>query len=62
MQIEKNEVIRKTPCTHSFHANCIDSWCKKNLNCPVCRRDLSLQNIKEKEVEITVIPIYHPVI
>ena len=41
-QIEPVEVIRKTPCQHVFHSNCIDSWCLKTLNCPVCREDLSL--------------------
>lgn len=41
MQIDKKDIVRKTPCTHSFHSNCIDSWCAKNLNCPVCRSDLS---------------------
>jgi uncharacterized protein (DUF2225 family) len=61
MQIEKREQARKTPCAHSFHANCIDSWCKKNLNCPVCRCELSREKINEKKQE-AVTPQYHPII
>lgn len=28
-------------CTHTFHANCIDTWFKKKVNCPVCRSNLN---------------------
>lgn len=46
-QIEAVEVVRKTPCTHVFHSSCLDSWCLKNLNCPVCRSDLSYDKLNE---------------
>lgn len=61
MQIEKNDLVRKTPCSHSFHSTCIDSWCLKNLNCPVCRSDLSRNGIHEKKTEPTH-PAYHPMV
>lgn len=51
MQMEKNDLVRKTPCAHDFHSNCIDSWCLKTLTCPVCRADLSRENIKQKKDE-----------
>lgn len=59
MQVEKNDIVRKTPCAHTFHSNCIDSWCLKNLNCPVCRSDLSREKLQEKKDE-AVEPQYHP--
>lgn len=26
-------------CSHSFHAQCIDSWLSKTAICPICRTD-----------------------
>lgn len=44
--IEDNEIIRSTPCDHVFHSVCLDVWCKKNVNCPVCRSDLAYEYVK----------------
>lgn len=49
MQVEKNDLVRKTPCAHTFHSSCIDSWCLKTLTCPVCRADLSREKINQKK-------------
>lgn len=43
--------IRDTPCGHMFHVECIDQWCLKNLNCPLCRTDLSSNNIMSLKLE-----------
>ena len=37
--------VRNLLCGHTFHTDCIDSWCEKNLNCPVCRFDLDEESI-----------------
>ncbi|CDK24298.1 unnamed protein product [Kuraishia capsulata CBS 1993] len=29
-----------TPCRHIFHTNCLESWMKYKLQCPVCRNSL----------------------
>lgn len=31
------ENLFTTNCDHTFHADCIKMWCKKNSNCPICR-------------------------
>jgi hypothetical protein len=44
-EFEITSIIRLTVCNHIFHSKCIDEWCIKNLICPMCRTDLSSNNI-----------------
>lgn len=44
--LEENQTVRKTPCDHTFHSDCLDSWCVKNVNCPVCRHDLAYEYVR----------------
>ncbi|XP_041369395.1 E3 ubiquitin-protein ligase RNF38-like isoform X2 [Gigantopelta aegis] len=36
---ENRQLLRVLPCSHEFHAKCVDKWLKTNRTCPVCRAD-----------------------
>jgi hypothetical protein len=39
------EDVRTLPCLHIFHTNCIDSWLVKSRTCPICKFDITQNNV-----------------
>lgn len=35
---DPNQLLFTTPCSHTFHSNCIHSWVNSNNSCPICRQ------------------------
>ncbi|CAL1533746.1 unnamed protein product [Lymnaea stagnalis] len=39
-EFETGEDVRRLPCMHLFHSECVDQWLSTNKNCPICRVDI----------------------
>ncbi|CAH9107900.1 unnamed protein product [Cuscuta europaea] len=39
-QYSEKEEIRKLPCSHMFHLNCVDQWLRIISCCPLCKNEL----------------------
>jgi hypothetical protein len=35
-----NDKVRKLPCMHLYHSNCIDKWLKNSKKCPLCQKEV----------------------
>ena len=40
--LQDGEDVRKLPCNHIYHSDCIMEWVSRNANCPTCRATLSV--------------------
>ena len=41
-KFEENNTSIVLDCSHRFHRACISNWLKKELNCPLCRKNIEL--------------------
>ena len=39
-EFEVEEDVRRLPCMHLFHVECVDQWLGQNKRCPICRFDI----------------------
>jgi len=41
MAYEEGDTLKKLPCNHCYHADCIDQWLQMKNTCPVCKKSIS---------------------
>ncbi|XP_052222454.1 uncharacterized protein LOC127838639 isoform X2 [Dreissena polymorpha] len=37
-EYQSGERLKTLPCCHTYHAECIDEWLRRNAICPICRQ------------------------
>lgn len=43
-EYSQGTIVKKLPCLHTFHCDCIDSWLRLHNSCPVCRHEIDGSN------------------
>lgn len=44
---EMENDVRRLPCMHLFHMDCVDQWLVTNKHCPICRVDIETHLTKD---------------
>ncbi len=42
---EIGEKVRRLPCMHLYHAECVDKWLVSKRSCPICRVDITTVHV-----------------
>lgn len=52
-----DEHVRKLPCEHVYHENCIIPWLELHGTCPICRKTLGDDGIEEQTIVAAPSPV-----
>ncbi|KAI8129112.1 E3 ubiquitin-protein ligase RNF115 [Lucilia cuprina] len=50
-----NEKVRKLPCSHLYHEDCIVPWLNLHGTCPICRKSLNGEEDDENDVHMDIV-------
>jgi hypothetical protein len=50
-EFKNKEKVTALPCIHFFHTPCIKDWVKKQKSCPICKFELTQENLNQKMKE-----------
>ena len=42
-QIINLDIVSNLSCKHAFHQKCFEPWIKKNIKCPLCKKNLPME-------------------
>ncbi|XP_037092940.1 E3 ubiquitin-protein ligase RNF165-like [Pollicipes pollicipes] len=46
-EFEDGECVRRLPCMHLYHIDCVDQWLATSRRCPICRVDIEAHLTKD---------------
>jgi hypothetical protein len=51
LDFQESDEIVPLPCDekHYFHQDCIKAWLEKNNTCPLCKKEITKEAIKEQK-------------
>ena len=49
---EFGETLRRLPCDHEYHRECIDAWFVGHRECPICKQDVGGREVLEVGIEL----------
>lgn len=47
-EYEVKDKVLTTPCSHTYHNECINGWFKKNNKCPICKFKIVKENLQSQ--------------
>lgn len=47
-----DETVRKLPCSHLYHENCIVPWLNLHSTCPICRKSLANEDENPNDIDL----------
>ena len=59
-EFEVDEDVRRLPCMHLFHVECVDQWLSQNKRCPICRSGLKILGLYQISRHSDVRPFLFP--
>merc|ERR1719473_1602090 len=49
IEFQVSDLTALLPCKHIYHESCLSTWIQQTPRCPVCRREIILQEIQNQE-------------